>query len=185
MVCGITSFVIPVITSLVAIICGHISRGQIKKSNGSLTGKGMALTGLICGYTSLIVLTGITCTIIYQYKESKRIEAEEIAEEIRRGKEIYSLVVKYEADHGTFPDTLGTLVDDGYISSIDHLQPTRGGNWVYFQGMSSKSSKTKYFIRSDHHHVVIHVNGNEGSRALSYTFEPRDFPVKDHTSVRE
>ena len=38
---------------LAAIICGHIARSQIKKSDGALTGGGMALAGLIMGYLAI------------------------------------------------------------------------------------------------------------------------------------
>ena len=63
MVCGIVSFFIPVVTSLAAIICGHLSRHQIKTASGALSGNGMALAGLICGYGSLIILTTVVCLV--------------------------------------------------------------------------------------------------------------------------
>ena len=94
-------------------------------------------------------------------------------------------ILKYEADHGKFPDTLGELVEKGYASSIDHLQPTDGDNWIYFQGLTSKSSTYKYFIRSEHHKVVIYIDGTSGDRNLFYTAEPTDFPMRGHESVRE
>jgi type IV pilus assembly protein PilA len=42
------------LTGLPAIILGHISRGNIEQSRGRLTGAGMALTGLILGYVSIV-----------------------------------------------------------------------------------------------------------------------------------
>jgi competence protein ComGC len=36
-----------------AVICGHIASGRIKRSDGLLTGQGLALTGLITGYISV------------------------------------------------------------------------------------------------------------------------------------
>jgi Domain of unknown function (DUF4190) len=44
-----------------AIILGHISRSEIRKSNGRLQGAGMALTGLILGY---LVVVSIPILII-------------------------------------------------------------------------------------------------------------------------
>ena len=38
------------ITSLVAIICGHVSLYSIKRSQGRLTGQGFAISGLVIGY---------------------------------------------------------------------------------------------------------------------------------------
>jgi len=39
--------------SLVAVICGHVARSNIRASNGTQTGDGMALAGLILGYIGL------------------------------------------------------------------------------------------------------------------------------------
>ncbi|MFD0893466.1 DUF4190 domain-containing protein [Luteolibacter ambystomatis] len=41
---------------LVAVICGHIALSQIKKSAGALTGKGMAVTGLVVGYVTIALV---------------------------------------------------------------------------------------------------------------------------------
>ncbi len=43
------------IGSLLAVIFGHIARGQIKRSNGRETGAGLALAGLILGYLPLVI----------------------------------------------------------------------------------------------------------------------------------
>lgn len=53
LVCGVIGFLCGA-TSLLAVIFGHISRGQIRKSNGAETGDGMALAGLILGYVFLV-----------------------------------------------------------------------------------------------------------------------------------
>ncbi|HKN73519.1 MAG TPA: DUF4190 domain-containing protein [Terriglobales bacterium] len=42
--------------AIVAIILGHISRSEIRKSNGRLQGAGMALTGLIFGYLGIVII---------------------------------------------------------------------------------------------------------------------------------
>jgi len=39
-----------ILTSVPAIICGHIARRQIREGEGREAGEGMALTGLILGY---------------------------------------------------------------------------------------------------------------------------------------
>ena len=39
-----------------AIIFGHLARGAIRRSNGSITGDGMAIAGLICGYIAIVIL---------------------------------------------------------------------------------------------------------------------------------
>jgi len=55
LVCGILGITIcPVILSIVAIILGHMSRGRIARSGGTLLGSGKALAGLILGYLGIL-----------------------------------------------------------------------------------------------------------------------------------
>lgn len=54
LVFGVLSWVaLPVIGALIAIITGHVARGQIRDSRGDLQGDGLALAGLILGYLSM------------------------------------------------------------------------------------------------------------------------------------
>lgn len=66
MVLGIASFVLclSIFTGIPAIILGHISRSKIKKSMGRLRGDGLALTGLILGYISLLFIPMIAAIVI-------------------------------------------------------------------------------------------------------------------------
>lgn len=41
------------IPCILAVIFGHISLGEIKRSNGQVTGYGMGLAGLILGYVAI------------------------------------------------------------------------------------------------------------------------------------
>ena len=52
---------LPFLGSIVAIITGHIAQGEIKKSGGMITGKGMATAGLILGYLSIALGTCALC----------------------------------------------------------------------------------------------------------------------------
>ncbi|MBK1830752.1 DUF4190 domain-containing protein [Verrucomicrobiaceae bacterium R5-34] len=185
MVCGIVSLFFFALPSPIAIILGHVARSKIKKSEGKLVGKKMALAGLICGYASLLLVAAIITSMIVSHNAAEAKKAADITEEIRRGKEIYALVIKYETDHGKFPDRLSQLVTEGYVGSLDHLQPQVGGNWLYFQGLTSESYESKYFIRSNHYKTVIYVDGSDGDRDLSFTLEPTDFPVDGHPMIKE
>jgi type IV pilus assembly protein PilA len=53
LVCGIINF-FPFF--IVAIVLGHISRSEIRKSAGRLTGDGIALAGLILGYMGVVAI---------------------------------------------------------------------------------------------------------------------------------
>jgi len=67
----ILTWFIPIITQIAAIICGHIARSQVKKSQGNQTGSGMALAGLIISYLVLfifiivVVIIGATLSEIF------------------------------------------------------------------------------------------------------------------------
>jgi hypothetical protein len=51
---GIASWVLlPVLASIVAVIAGHMARGEIRRSNGTISGDGLALVGMILGYVNL------------------------------------------------------------------------------------------------------------------------------------
>lgn len=55
----------PVIGNVVAIICGHIARGQIRDSNGAEQGDGLALAGLILGYLGLLLGVIVLMLILF------------------------------------------------------------------------------------------------------------------------
>ena len=42
------------LTGIPAIICGHVSYSNIKKSQGTLTGGGLAIAGLVIGYIAIV-----------------------------------------------------------------------------------------------------------------------------------
>lgn len=54
LLCGLSGFLL-FFTAIPAVICGHIAGSRIKASNGRITGKGMALAGLIMGYMMIAV----------------------------------------------------------------------------------------------------------------------------------
>lgn len=80
MVLGIASFALCLsfLAGIPAIILGHISRSKIKKSMGRLQGDGMALTGLILGYISLLFIPIIAAIVIPNLLRA-RISANEAA----------------------------------------------------------------------------------------------------------
>jgi len=51
------------IPAVLAIIFGHIGRGQIRRTPGAYEGGGMALAGLICGYVALVIQI-LSCIVI-------------------------------------------------------------------------------------------------------------------------
>jgi len=65
LVFGILSWVaLPFIGALVAIICGHSARGEIRRAPpGTIDGDGMALTGLILGWVHLLVAIAVVFVV--------------------------------------------------------------------------------------------------------------------------
>ena len=56
LVAAISSWVVfPVFGALIAVVAGHIARGQIRRTGES--GKGLALAALVIGYVHLVVVT--------------------------------------------------------------------------------------------------------------------------------
>ena len=57
---------IPWIGSLVAIVTGHLARGEIRRSPATLDGDGMAIAGLVLGYAMLALsLLGIVFLLLF------------------------------------------------------------------------------------------------------------------------
>ena len=46
---------LPFLGAIVAVISGHIAKGQIRSSMGRITGDGMATWGLLLGYSNLVL----------------------------------------------------------------------------------------------------------------------------------
>jgi prepilin-type processing-associated H-X9-DG protein len=60
---GIASIFLSLLTSIAAIICGHLALGRIKRSQGRLSGSGMAIAGLVMGYI-FTFLVGLQIAIL-------------------------------------------------------------------------------------------------------------------------
>ncbi len=103
MVLGISSFLCG-ITGIPAVICGHIARGNIKRSQGQQTGDGFALAGLITGYlgTLLIgvsIIAGLTVPLVMrQRKKADQTEATSNARSFGLA------LLEFESEYGRFPD---------------------------------------------------------------------------------
>src|SRR5713226_4461437 len=54
LICGIFFFVLP--SALLAVVFGHLSRSDIRRSGGRKTGGGMATAGLVLGYAGVMVI---------------------------------------------------------------------------------------------------------------------------------
>ncbi|GAB3726905.1 DUF4190 domain-containing protein [Luteimonas pelagia] len=61
LVFGILSWVaLPLVGAIVAVVTGHVARGEIRRSAGAVEGDGLAVAGLVLGWANLaLVLLGL------------------------------------------------------------------------------------------------------------------------------
>lgn len=104
MILGISGFFL-LFTAIPAVICGHIARSKISKSQGKLGGDGMALAGLITGYLSIgvIVVIGslaalVAPMIMRQQKMAQRVEA------LNNSKQIFMHLWAFKDQYGSYPN---------------------------------------------------------------------------------
>jgi hypothetical protein len=56
LVAGIASWLLlPFVAGLAAVICGHMARAEIRRSNGALEGDGLAIAGLVLGWVNVVL----------------------------------------------------------------------------------------------------------------------------------
>jgi len=56
--------ILPWLGSIVAIVTGHLARGEVRRAPERLEGSGLALAGLILGY-SMLVLTVLGLVLVF------------------------------------------------------------------------------------------------------------------------
>lgn len=52
-------FLVPLVASVVAVVTGHMARGEIRRSMGAMDGDGLAIAGLVTGY-AMLALAALT-----------------------------------------------------------------------------------------------------------------------------
>ncbi|MDY6875740.1 MAG: DUF4190 domain-containing protein [Chloroflexota bacterium] len=56
--------IVPIIGGIVGLILGYIARKQIRESEGTFTGAGLALAGIIMGWIQVVLLGLPICAIV-------------------------------------------------------------------------------------------------------------------------
>ncbi len=57
---------LPFLGSLVAVVCGHMARGEIRRAQGGLEGDGIAVAGLVLGYIVIgLSLLAVLAVILF------------------------------------------------------------------------------------------------------------------------
>ena len=65
LIAGIAGWsIFPVLGGFIAVVTGHLAINEIRTSEGRLSGKNLALAGLILGYTCLVITALIILVLI-------------------------------------------------------------------------------------------------------------------------
>lgn len=65
LVAGILGWVVaPVVAALVAVVCGHLARSEIRREPGRLDGDGLAVAGLVLGYANLALAAAVLLMVV-------------------------------------------------------------------------------------------------------------------------
>jgi type IV pilus assembly protein PilA len=105
LLCGILFFIFP--SAVAAIIFGHISRSDIRRSGGRKTGAGMASAGLILGYVGVVMIPIIL--IVAAIAIPNLLRAKVVANEVSAIASLRTLnmaAMKYAGANGKFPQDL-------------------------------------------------------------------------------
>jgi type II secretory pathway pseudopilin PulG len=145
--------VFSVLAGIPAVILGHVSRSNIKKSMGRLRGEGLALAGLIMGYISFAAIPFflIVAAIAIPNLLRARTAANE-ASAVGGIRTINTALVTYAAEHpkAGFPQTLQELTPENSSSALlgdSFAAPARHGyRFAYRVSSSGGMSTNHYFV---------------------------------------
>ena len=127
LICGLLFFIFP--AAIAAIILGHLSLSDIGKAAGRLTGRGMAITGLVLGYGGVLFIPFILiiAAIAIPNLLRARMAANE-ASAVGSLRTINTAAITYSSEYGNgFPPSLTSI--DGARNenaSCDHAQLING-----------------------------------------------------------
>lgn len=107
LICGIFFFLLP--TAIVAVVMGHLSLGDIRRSMGRVRGRGMAISGLVLGYMGLSFLPVliIAAIAIPNLLRSKMAANEALA--VASMRNMSTACTTYSASYDSYPRSLADL----------------------------------------------------------------------------
>jgi type IV pilus assembly protein PilA len=107
LICGILFFFLP--SAIVAVVMGHLSLSDIRKSAGRLSGRGMAIAGLVLGYLGLAVIPILIIAAIAIPNLLRARMAANEASAVGSLRTINTACVTYATEYKTFPSSLPSL----------------------------------------------------------------------------
>jgi hypothetical protein len=167
LVCGILSVsILPVIPSIPAIVCGHLSSAQIRDSRGKIGGRGFALTGLITGYAGLVLALLLALAVPVFHRVAVRAKE---TRSLSNARQIAIACLAYATDHeGAFPSRLEELVPKYLPDSLKLVCPLSGpevpNGYDYLGGKDSDPPKQVLLVSKasarQGRRIIAHVDGS-------------------------
>jgi hypothetical protein len=161
---GVVVFCGP-LTGIPAIICGHVARGRIARSNGTLGGGSQAITGIILGWLSL-VLWAVAAFVIVRVG-SKQVSAlmgkgAPMAVEAAQDK-LQTALQAYRADFSQLPSlpaTNGEQVDLKALIRVLEGGNAKGASYYQSGGNGVEVNKLPADTWLQHVNVAIDLDGD-------------------------
>lgn len=199
MVCGVLGFFPP--AAMVAVIFGHLSLSEIRRSGGKLAGRGLAITGLVLGYAGTVFLVGL---IVYFAASVPRLmRAQQEAQAVRSSR-TYSKTYATPGDRGASAVSVVRAMNTaeiaysqahpgtGYTCSVSALSALgtstevanarKNGYIVALQGCAAKISGgpiTKYQL------VAYPAATNQAGRPALCSSESDEIKISRNGSIQD
>lgn len=93
------------ITTIAALICSAKAKKKIRESNGALTGMGLATSGMIVSLimgSMIFIIAALSALATPAILKQRKMM--DMTRSISNGKQLYLVMMDYEADMGSFPD---------------------------------------------------------------------------------
>lgn len=132
LVLGILGMITLGATSIVAIICGHLAHGKIRRSAGLLTGKGLAIAGFVLGYIGLIL--GLLIIAGFMAGNAAITKAKKVTA-MATAIAIESAVNNFYTEYGAMPSEIeitDTSKDVSLVKTLRGDDPTRNTRKIRF-----------------------------------------------------
>ena len=155
LVCGILFFFLP--SAIAAVIMGHLSLSDIRRSAGRLGGRGMAMAGLVLGYAGLAIIPILIIAAIAIPNLLRARMAANEASAVGSLRTINTACVTYATEYKSFPSSLANLGPStnpsanaaGLITDILASRQKSGYLFTYEPGPSQNGVIISYEVHAD------------------------------------
>lgn len=144
--CGLLSFVTAGLAGFVGVFLGHLSLSKIKKSAGTLHGRGFAIAGLVTGYLGIMIFLIVCGSVWCLLKTPTQMKPLQVTVDLR---EFTSALEMYRLNGGQYPTSeqgLHALVEKPtsspepkrWAKAMNQLHPDVWGNPYLYKFPGSK-----------------------------------------------